>query len=295
MNAIELVNNQESFFDSVNTGVVSWPKEAQFAIQALQGNDFLCKSAMANPASLQNAIINVAAIGISLNPALKHAYLVPRKKETGGATLVCLDISYQGLLSLAMKSGAIEWGQAKIVYENDTYENQGIDKSPIHQQKTFGEKGKIVGAYCTVKTSSGDYLTEEMDFNAITKVQNTSKAANGPWKTWWEEMARKTVVKRASKYWPQSESDSLGAAVNVLNEQEGFKEDTNAINGKAVEVISEDKISELHELILAAGMDEAGFCGHKKIKIESLSYFPLARFEGAKNWLKSLGEKNDNN
>jgi len=293
MNAIELVNDQESFFNSVNTGVVSWPKEAQFAIQALQGNDYLSDTAAANPASLQNAIINIAAVGISLNPALKHAYLVPRSDN--GVKKVCLDISYQGLLSLAMTSGAIEWGQAKIVYENDAYENQGIDKPPLHQQKTFGDKGKIIGAYCTVKTKSGDYLTEEMDMEAITKVQNTSKAAKGPWKTWWEEMARKTVVKRASKYWPQSDIDSLGAAVNVLNEQEGFKEDANTINGNAVEVISDEQSNELSELILSKGMTEAEFCGHKMIKIESLAYFPVARFEGAKKWLSAMEAKNDNN
>ncbi len=294
MNAVQLVNDQESFFNNVNTtDSVAWPKEAQFAIQALQGNSYLSDTAEANPASLQNAIINIAAVGVSLNPALKHAYLVPRTNN--GTKMVCLDISYQGLLHLAMKSGAIAWGQAKIVYENDNYENQGIDKPPIHTQKTFGDKGAIVGVYCTVKTTEGDYLTEEMDKEAILKVQSTSKAANGPWKTWWEEMARKTVVKRGSKYWPQSDSDSLGTAVNVLNEQEGFKEDANVINGKSIEAVSVDQVNELCELITFAAMTESEFCAHNKVKIESIECLPLARFEGAKKWLKSLAATNEDN
>jgi len=216
-NVFELVNQQESFFKNVSeSDIVKWEKESQFSIQQLQKNDFLQKAAMNNQASLQNAIINVAAVGISLNPASKHAYLVPRDG------MVCLDVSYIGLMHLAVQSGAIVWGQAKLVHENDEYTNNGIDKAPTHKSKTFGDKGAIIGAYCTVKLPSGDYLTEEMDIKALEKVKSSSKAANGPWKTWPEEMMRKTVVKRASKYWPNCER--LNAAIDVVNQHEGLVE-----------------------------------------------------------------------
>ena len=217
LTTFDLVNNQESFFNNVNESqIVSWSKESQFAIQSLQNNDYMQKIAMGNPASLQNAIINVASIGISLNPANKHAYLVPRDGR------ICLDVSYMGLMSLAVRSGSISWGQAKLVHENDVYENNGIDKAPTHKQKTFGDKGKIIGAYCTVKLPSGDYLTEEMDIDALNKVKQSSKAANGPWKTYPEEMMRKTVVKRGSKYWPSCAE--LNKAVEVINDHEGLGE-----------------------------------------------------------------------
>jgi len=221
MTVPDLVTSNEALFSNALTSDktdISWNKESQFAIQALSGNEYLCNAAFKNPASMQNAIINIAAIGISLNPALKHAYLVPRK--VGKVQSVCLDISYQGLMHIAMKSGAIEWGQAKIVCQNDEYENTGIDSAPIHKQKTFGDKGDIVGVYCTVKTKGGDYLTEEMDIAAIRKVQNASQAKSGPWSNWWEEMARKTVVKRAYKYWPKA--DAVGEAIAVINEHEGI-------------------------------------------------------------------------
>ena len=215
-NVFEVVEQQEKSFMAINSDVGTWTKESQFAIQQLQKNDYLNEIAWGNIASLQNAIINVASIGISLNPANKHAYLVPRDN------MVCLDISYMGLLHLAMQSDSIEWGQAKLVYENDTYINKGIDKAPQHDSKTFGDKGSVVGAYCTVKLPSGDFLTEEMDIEALNKVKESSKAANGPWKTWPEEMMRKTVVKRASKYWPSCET--VNTAIQVLNEHEGFNE-----------------------------------------------------------------------
>ena len=194
--------------------------------QLLQKNDYLNKTAWSNQQSLRDAIVNVAAIGISLNPANKHAYLVPRSPAKGLPPQICLDISYMGLKHLAEKSGAINWMQAKLVYSNDSYVNNGVDKAPTHNQQTFGEKGEIVGAYCTVKLPSGDYLTEEMDIKQLNDVRASSKAANGPWKTWPDEMMRKTVVKRAAKYWPtpKGEMNSVSKAIDVINEHEGLEE-----------------------------------------------------------------------
>lgn len=213
-NVYEIVEMQEEKFSSVlSTDEISWNKECQFAIQILQGNQFLNEAAWKNQDSLKNAIVNIASIGISLNPALKHAYLVPR------SGVVCLDISYMGLMNIAQKTGAILWGQSKLVYKNDKYTNTGIDTAPIHEQQTFGDKGDIVGVYCTVKLPSGEYLTEEMDIATLNKIKSASKAANGPWKTWPEEMMRKSVVKRASKYWPQTER--VSNAVDVLHTIEG--------------------------------------------------------------------------
>ena len=76
---IAFVNQQEeTFLSNVVDEKVTFAAESQFAVQALQGNKFLYDTAYKNSESLRNAIINVAAIGISLNPANKHAYLVPR-------------------------------------------------------------------------------------------------------------------------------------------------------------------------------------------------------------------------
>lgn len=214
MNIVDFVKKQEPMFcGALTDNSVTWAKESQFAIQLFQKNDYLAKTAISNPASAQNAIINVAAIGITLNPASKLAYLVPRDG------MVCLDISYMGLLHLAQAAGSILWGQCKLVYLNDTYESNGLDTAPTHKYNAFGDRGSVVGGYCTVKTPGGDYLTEEMSLAEIKATEATSKAKNGPWKNFWEEMARKTIVKRSSKYWPRAER--LDSAIHVLNEDEG--------------------------------------------------------------------------
>ena len=242
---VTFVNQQVGLFTGAATDQsVTWAKESQFAIQAFQKNDFLAKTAMANPTSAQNAIINVAAIGITLNPAAKLAYLVPRD---GG---VHLDISYMGLLHLAQVSGAIQWGQCKLVHANDTYESNGLDKAPTHKYNAFGERGPVVGGYCTVKTQQGDYLTDEMSLAEIKQVENTSKAKNGPWKNWWEEMARKTIVKRAAKYWPRVER--VDNAIHHLNDDEGIEMEPVMQHKPEAEVVAEaaERFSRMESLSL---------------------------------------------
>lgn len=211
---VEFVGGQVGLFNqALSDQSITWQKEQQFAIQAFQRNDYLAKVAMGNPTSAQNAIINVAAIGVTLNPSAKLAYLVPRD---GG---VHLDISYMGLLHLAQVSGAIQWGQCKLVRANDTYESNGLDRAPTHKYNAFGDRGAVVGGYCTVKTTQGDYLTEEMTAEEINGIMQRSQSfksgKKSPWLTDWEEMARKTIVKRGSKYWPRCER--LDNAIHHLN------------------------------------------------------------------------------
>ena len=219
LNVFSIVEQQKEFFlPALSDSSIKWEKEKQFAIQLLQGNNTLANTAMSNQASLQNAIINVASIGISLNPANKHAYLVPRDNK------VCLDISYIGLLHLAMIGGSIKWGQCKLVMKGDEYQSNGLDKAPSHKYDPFNaERDVIIGAYCTVKTVDGSYLTEEMSIKEINEIKD--KCAKGtsskysPWVNFFGEMAKKTVVKRASKYWPSVEK--LNHAIDYLNNEGG--------------------------------------------------------------------------
>ncbi|HEI3732015.1 TPA: recombinase RecT [Escherichia coli] len=237
---IQFVKQQEPLFvGALTDSSLTWAKECQFAIQLFQRNQKLAETAVANPTSAQNAIINVAAIGISLNPASKLAYLVPRDG------MVCLDISYMGLLHIAQSAGVIKWGQCKLVHASDQYETLGLDKAPAHKYAPFAtpdERGPVIGGYCTVKTADGDYLTEEMSYAEIEEIRKVSKAGSsvkGPWVNFWSEMARKTIVKRVYKYWPRA--DRLDNAVDVLNETEGvFTEPVMAYTPESEVIQSEE-------------------------------------------------------
>lgn len=217
----ELVQSNVTLFENANTKkLVEWQAESQFAIQALQANDFLAKVAQQNPTSIQNAVINLAAVGITLNPAMKNAYLVPRK--VGGKMSVCLDISYMGLMHIAMDSGSIRWGQSVIVRKNDNFRLTGLGDKPMHDHNPFGDRGEIIGVFCTVKTSDGDYLTNCMsidDVYAIRARSESFKKGMGPWVSDPEEMIKKTAVKQGYKYWPKVER--LATAIEYQNTQAG--------------------------------------------------------------------------
>lgn len=216
-------STRSQFCAVVSVPGIEFDREAQFAMQILAGNDYLAKVAMGNKASLQAAVANVAAIGISLNPASKLAYLVPRKGK------VCLDISYMGLMHIAQQSGAIHWGQAVIVRDTDTFEFQGIDTPPLHKFNPFSkDRGEVIGTYVVVKTDTGDYLTHAMPISKVHEIRDRSEAWKAyvadkkkvcPWVTDEEEMVKKTCVKQASKYWPRRER--LDSAIHHMNTDGG--------------------------------------------------------------------------
>lgn len=232
MNAIQTISNyvygaEDSFQNVLVDRSLNFEREAGFAIQVLTASDYVAKLAAGDRQSVVNAVTNIAAIGISLNPAKKQAYLVPRKGK------ICLDISYMGLIDLAIQSGSIMWAQADLVYANDAFTLNGFDRPPTHSFNPFSkERGDMVGAYVVVKMHSGDYLTECMNREDIDAIKNRSESVKAgkqsPWDTDYGEMAKKTVVKRAYKYWPKS--DRLDQAIHHLNTDGG--EGLAALNAK---------------------------------------------------------------
>lgn len=221
----EIVNPLKVEFEQVcSEKSVTFQRESEFAMQIFANNDYLAGVAVNNSTSTRSAIMNVSAIGVTLNPAQKLAYLVPRK----GA--ICLDISYMGLMHIAQQSGAIKWCQSAIVRKNDKFMRTGIDVPPRHEFNEFDtqeQRGEIIGAYVVIKTDEGDYLTHTMRAEDIYAIRDRSEAWKAyktkgkscPWVTDEEQMILKTVVKQAAKYWPRRER--LDAAIDYVNTESG--------------------------------------------------------------------------
>ncbi len=225
----EIIELTESRFTSIAPSYMKYASEKGFAIQLISNSDKLKEAAASSPSSLQKAITNIASIGLSLNPAEKLAYLIPRsvkiKTDSGDKweKRVYLEPSYIGLIRLATNTGSIEWVQAKIVRSDDQFTDNGLGIRPTHTYKAFGERGDIVGVFCTAKTGTGDYLTSIMDLNQIRDIQGRSASNSGPWITDFEEMAKKAVIRNAFKTWPLSDERRLAEAVHLSNENEGFE------------------------------------------------------------------------
>ncbi len=222
-NALSIVTGaiaeaRDSFTAVLTDRSLSFEREAGFAIQVLSASDYSMGIATRNRQSVIDAVTNIAAIGISLNPAKKQAYLVPRDGK------ICLDISYMGLLDLAISSGSILWGQAELVHEADGFGLNGYDKPPTHERNPFAkDRGPVIGVYVVVKTRDGDYLTTTMSIDEVNAIRDRSeswkKGQKGPWKSDPGEMTKKTVIKRANKLWPKT--DRLDQAIHFLNTDGG--------------------------------------------------------------------------
>lgn len=218
---MQAIASQEDRFlklDGANGKLLDFRQECLFAQQQIMKNSYTAGVAQENLNSLKAAIMNVAAIGISLNPALQHAYLVPRDKK------ICLDISFRGLVKLATESGAITWAKAELVFEKDAFAYRGPSTAPVHEADVFGDRGALKGGYVIAKLPDGEVLIDVMSVAEIHKVRDTSKAKDkGPWVDWYHEMCKKTLIKRAYKSWPQTEGRvRLDRAVATLNETEGL-------------------------------------------------------------------------
>lgn len=219
---IEIVSER---FNQIAPQGMQYNAEKGFAIQILKANNYLMEIATKHPSSLQQALTNVAAIGLSLSPAEKLAYLIPRKGK------VCLDVSYIGMCRIATNSGSVQWIQAEMVYSEDTFNFTGAGERPSHVYDPFAtieKRGEFRGAYCMAKTAEGDYLTTMMSAEDIRGIRDRSEAAkkeSGPWCSDFGQMAKKTVVRRAFNMWPRSDQhqmERMAMAVDISNQNEGF-------------------------------------------------------------------------
>jgi recombination protein RecT len=225
--------------------LVHFEREGKFAVQIISASEYLPKC---STASIRNAITNVAAVGLTLNPAMKLAYLVPRDG------LCCLDISYIGLKKLATDTGSVLDAAAEIVRANDKFEYNGPYAPPTHKFDPFDndeQRGEIRGVYVWAKLHNGIDRIETLDMDEIKKIKSKSKAKSGPWQEWFEEMVKKAAMKRASKNWPRTER--LAAAEAILNEHEG---NVDAISGS--QRIKRDNGADIAGQVQAAAAEEAG-------------------------------------
>jgi recombination protein RecT len=181
--------------------------------------------------SLMACVMGCAQLGLEPEPFLGQAYLVPYGKE---CTLIP---GYRGYIALARRSGEVKSVTAQAVHENDTFELvYGVPEDKLRHVPAIGKRGDFVGAYVVFRYKDGSYSFDYMPKEDIDKIRKRSKASSsGPWVTDYEEMAKKTVIRRHIKIAPLSvelrkaaaAEDVLAAGesqVNIFSDENDFKE-----------------------------------------------------------------------
>lgn len=164
--------------------------------------------AKCNIESFMGAIMQCAQLGLEPGSALGHAYLLPfgNGKASDGLANCQLIIGYRGMIDLARRSGQIISIAARAVHERDQFSYEyGLHEDLQHKPCEDGEPGKLTHVYAVARLKDGGVQFEVMSKLEVDKVKAQSKASsNGPWVSHYEEMAKKTVIRRLFKYLPVS-------------------------------------------------------------------------------------------
>jgi len=161
-----------------------------------------------------------------------------------------------GLLKKARQSGQISSISAHVVYERDQFDYElGDNERILHKPLITGERGKPVAVYAIARTTDGGAYREVMSVAQVEKVRAVSRASkpDSPWNQWWDEMARKTVIRRLAKYLPSStDLDQLlaredGTDNSMVNTTVAVMEQAEAV----------DVITDLNRQISAAATETA--------------------------------------
>lgn len=148
-----------------------------------------------------------------------------------------------GIVKRVRNSGEVSYLAAHIRHKNDTWKRSlGLDPNLIHEPDD-DNPGEAVGVYAVCKFKDGSVDYEYMSKAEVEAIRKRSKSAtSGPWVTDWEEMAKKTVIRRLSKRLPV-DSD-VSRVVERVDEDYDFQKEADPADvpqDEAVTIEHEEK------------------------------------------------------
>lgn len=194
------------------------------SLLTIVSNNNLLKEA--DPNSIMTAAMKAAALDLPIEPSLGFAYVVPynRSEKVGNQWIkhkeAQFQIGYKGLIQLALRSG-----QLKNINSGIVYEEQFVSYDPVFEELkidfTKPQGTEVKGYFASVKLINGfEKVTFWTKEQVISHGKRFSKSyGNGPWKTDFDAMAQKTVMKAmVSKYVPLSQEMQMGIVADNQDE-----------------------------------------------------------------------------
>ena len=195
----QYIKQMEGEIKKALPSVITPERFTRIVLSALSTNP---KLATTTPQSFLGAMMTAAQLGLEPNTPLGQAYLIPYRNH---GVLECqFQLGYKGLIDLAYRSGEVSTIQAHVVYENDEFEYELGLEPKLRHVPAKSDRGDPVFFYAVFRTKDSGYGFDVMSVDDVrAHAKKYSKAySNGPWQTNFEEMAKKTVLKRVLKYAP---------------------------------------------------------------------------------------------
>lgn len=195
----QYIKQMEGEIKKALPSVITPERFTRIVLSALSANPQLAQT---TPQSFLGAMMTAAQLGVEPNTPLGQAYLIPYRNK--GVMECQFQLGYKGLIDLAYRSGEISIIQAQVVYSEDSFTYSFGLEPTLKHIPAASDRGDPIYVYAVFKTKDGGYGFEVMSIDEIRAfAQKYSKAyGNGPWQTNFEEMAKKTVLKRVLKYAP---------------------------------------------------------------------------------------------
>lgn len=194
--------------------------------------------------SLLGCIMTAAQLGLEPDGTLGHAYLIPFNDRRAGVKICTLIIGYKGLLKLARQSGEISSISAHVVRAGDKFsfrfglqeKLQHTPQAPPADAEATWKPGPVIAVYAVAVLKDGTRQFDVMYRYEVEAIRARSKSGNnGPWVTDWDEMAKKTVLRRLSKLLPASVELQTAVALDERADAGVSQELSAAVDVSAVE------------------------------------------------------------
>lgn len=195
------INKMEGEIAKALPSVITPERFTRMVLSAVSSNP---KLAQCEAKSFLGAMMAAAQLGLEPNTPIGQAYIIPYSIK--GVLKAQFQIGYKGLLDLCYRSGEVSTVAAYAIHENDEYEiSLGLEPKLVHKP-ALKDRGAPIIYYAIFRTKSGgfafDYMSVEEIRKHAEKYSQSYATGSSPWTTSFDQMAKKTILKRLLKYAP---------------------------------------------------------------------------------------------
>lgn len=224
---IALLNTMQPQIANALPRFITSEKMIRVAITAISKTPKLLEC---DQASLIGAIITASQLGLMPDGVLGEAYLIPFKLK--GKMTCQFMIGYRGYISLALRSGQVKSIQSRAVKKSDVFSYEfGLEPKMQHVPKSGSDE--IIYFYAVIQLTTGGTLFEVMSAEDVNFIRDKSKAyayadkkEDTIWHQHYEEMGKKTVIRRLIKVAPLSPEMNRAVGLDELGDA-GANQKTN--------------------------------------------------------------------
>jgi len=178
--------------------------------------------------SIKAALLTAAQLGLEVGGIGGKLYFIPYQIKGSHNQYECTPIiSYKGMCEIIWRTGKIKTLDADIVRENDHFSAQKGSSAFLDHQIALRERGEILGAYAYVVLKEDGFKYDYLSLDEIKKIgcnlgQDGKLYPKSPfWQNHFDEMAKKTSLRRLFKTLPDIPEFNLVNDVEYAIEQKG--------------------------------------------------------------------------